>query len=152
MPFPSDLAQLKAAGYTYLRSETCPVCHEPVEIYSTPGKREIALNAMRDERVGFTLLPMGEPAVRHYETCQAPVPHPAPQQIAMHGVNDKNLLAVGWLDGTLAVQLKWGLYRHTGVPEDFSTKIRNPKQPYPMSLYTKLVGKHPDLYPKIKVG
>jgi hypothetical protein len=59
---------------------------------------------------------------------------------------------VGWLDGTLAVQLKWGLYHHTGVPEDFSTKIRNSKQPYPMSLYTKLVGKHPDLYPKIKVG
>lgn len=60
MPFPSDLEALLAAGYVFLRGETCPVCQQLVEVFATPGKREIVMDPM-------PLLP--RPAIRHYETC-----------------------------------------------------------------------------------
>ena len=41
MPFPINLESLLAAGYVFLRSETCPACQEPVEVFTTPGKREL---------------------------------------------------------------------------------------------------------------
>jgi hypothetical protein len=46
MPFPATLEALEAAGYAFARSETCPACGEPVEVFSTPGKREISMNPM----------------------------------------------------------------------------------------------------------
>ena len=71
MPFPINLESLLAAGYVFLRSETCPACREPVEVFTTPGKREIALNPMCE---------LLRPAVRHYETCNI-----APKQEAANG-------------------------------------------------------------------
>ncbi len=71
MPFPLDLESLLAAGYTFARSEICPVCQEAVEVFTTPGKREIALNPMCE---------LLRPAVRHYETCNS-----APKQEAANG-------------------------------------------------------------------
>lgn len=61
MPFPINLESLLAAGYVFLRSETCPACREPVEVFTTPGKRTIALNPMCE---------LLRPAVRHYEVCK----------------------------------------------------------------------------------
>ena len=60
MPFPSNLEQLEAAGSVFLKSATCPVCQEPVEVFTTPGKREIAMNPM---------CCLSRPAVRHYLFC-----------------------------------------------------------------------------------
>jgi len=60
MPFPINLESLLAAGYTFLRCETCHACREPVEVFASPGKREIALNPMCE---------LLRPSVRHYETC-----------------------------------------------------------------------------------
>ena len=60
MPFPINLESLLAAGYVFLRSETCPACQEPVEVFTTPGKRELAMQPMCE---------LLRPAVRHYETC-----------------------------------------------------------------------------------
>ena len=71
MPFPLDLESLLAAGYTFARSEICPVCQEAVEVFTTPGKREIAMNPMCE---------LLRPAVRHYETCNI-----APKQEAANG-------------------------------------------------------------------
>jgi hypothetical protein len=71
MPFPLDLESLLAAGYTFARSEICPVCQEAVEVFTTPGKREIALNPMCE---------LLRPAVRHYETCNV-----TPKQEATNG-------------------------------------------------------------------
>ena len=71
MPFPLDLESLLAAGYTFARSEICPVCQEAVEVFTTPGKREIALNPMCE---------LLRPAVRHYETCNI-----TPKQEAANG-------------------------------------------------------------------
>lgn len=60
MPFPSNLEAMFAAGYVYSRAETCPVCGLEVEIYLTPGKREIAMEPMCGKH---------SPAVRHYQVC-----------------------------------------------------------------------------------
>jgi hypothetical protein len=168
MPFPATLDALKQAGYTFLRGDVCSVCHEPVEVYSTPGKREIAMNPMRIEREGFTLACGGEPAVRHYETCniapnlspvepsavpgvskpspepqREPVPHPAPH-VAMFGVNDPNhqLLAVGWLHGNLVCQFKTAKWSYAGVPEAEFEKLK--KVPFAYRIFTSNIkGKYP---------
>ena len=71
MPFPINLESLLAAGYVFLRSETCPACQEPVEVFTTPGKRELAMQPMCE---------LLRPAVRHYETCNS-----APKQEAANG-------------------------------------------------------------------
>ena len=71
MPFPSNLESLLAAGYVFLRSETCPACREPVEVFTTPGKRELAMQPMCE---------LLRPAVRHYETCNV-----TPKQEATNG-------------------------------------------------------------------
>jgi hypothetical protein len=60
MPFPANLESLLAAGYVFARSETCPVCGEPVEIFITPGKREIAMEPMAQ---------LEREAVRHITKC-----------------------------------------------------------------------------------
>ena len=61
MPFPSTLENLLASGYTFLRGSVCPECMEFVEVFKTPGEREIAMDPMCE---------MLRPAVRHYETCK----------------------------------------------------------------------------------
>ena len=68
----------------------------------------------------------------------------------MHGVNDKNMMAVGWLDGVLAVQFKYGLYHYKNVREATFQSIR--RNPYPNALFVKVVKNHPELYPCTKVG
>jgi hypothetical protein len=64
MPFPSNLESLLASGYAFLRSEVCPDCGEGVEVFSTPGKREIIMQPMCDAL---------RPAVRHFSVCK-PLP------------------------------------------------------------------------------
>ena len=60
MPFPSTLEDLEAAGYVFARAKKCPDCGEDVEIFTTPGKREITINPMHQ---------LVRPAIRHSETC-----------------------------------------------------------------------------------
>ena len=150
MPFPLDLESLLAAGYTFARSEICPVCQEAVEVFTTPGKREIALNPMCE---------LLRPAVRHYEVCKPPNPTPeaqkpqeqavAPQQIKLYGVTDKNMIACGWQDGTLAIQFRYGLYHYANVSENVFVTLR--RVPYPNNYFTKVVKNHPELYPCAKM-
>ncbi len=64
MPFPLNLEEMEQSGYTFLRSESCPECLENVEVFSTPGKREIVMNPMCEAL---------RPAVRHLEVCK-PIP------------------------------------------------------------------------------
>jgi hypothetical protein len=68
MPFPPNLEELQFAKYVYARSEQCPVCREDVEIFITPGKREIIMNPMHR---------WDAPAIRHYETCNIAQPEEA---------------------------------------------------------------------------
>jgi len=139
MPFPADRQQLEATGHTFNRSEVCPVCGEPVEIWITPGKREIQMNPM---------ILLDRPAIRHYESCNiAPTP-PAP--IKMYGVRDKNMLAVGWAEGVLQCAFHGGTYQYSGVAEDAYAKIK--ANPYPYALFCKLARNHPELYPVVKVA
>ena len=145
MPFPLDLESLLAAGYTFARSEICPVCQEEVEVFTTPGKREIALNPMCE---------LLRPAVRHYETCKPSIPTPeaqkpqeqaaVPRQIAMYGVTDPNkqLLAVGWDDGVLVCQFKTAKWSYAGVPEAEFVKLR--RVPYAYRIFiSNIKGKYP---------
>lgn len=60
MAFPSNLETFLAAGYEYSRVEKCSVCGLEVEVYTTPGKRTIAMEPMPSYE---------SPAVRHYERC-----------------------------------------------------------------------------------
>ncbi len=64
MPFPLNLEEMEHSGYTFLRSESCPECLENVEVFLTPGKREIVMNPMCEAL---------RPAVRHLEVCK-PIP------------------------------------------------------------------------------
>lgn len=64
MPFPLNLEEMEQSGYTFLRSESCPDCLENVEVFLTPGKREIVMNPMCEAL---------RPAVRHLEVCK-PIP------------------------------------------------------------------------------
>jgi hypothetical protein len=145
MPFPLDLESLLAAGYTFARSEICPVCQEPVEVFTTPGKRELAMQPMCE---------LLRPAVRHYETCKPSIPTPeaqkpqeqaaVPRQIAMYGVNDPNhqLIAVGWDDGILVCQFKTAKWSYAGVPEAEFVKLR--RVPYAYRIFTtNIKGKYP---------
>ena len=145
MPFPLDLESLLAAGYTFARSEICPVCQEAVEVFTTPGKREIALNPMCE---------LLRPAVRHYETCKPSIPTPeaqkpqeqaaVPRQIAMYGVTDPNkqLLSVGGDDGVLVCQFKTAKWSYAGVPEAEFVKLR--RVPYAYRIFTtNIKGKYP---------
>lgn len=164
MPFPPNLEALEAAGYTFARQETCTECRELVQVFTTPGKREIVMD---------TMMLLTSPATRHYLSCaisqqsvepsQEPGPSkPSPepqkpqegantgQQIKLYGVTDKNMMAVGWLDGTLKVQFRFGCYLYANVAEDVFVKIRN--NPFPNSLFTKIIKKHAELYPCTKVG
>ena len=151
MPFPATLAAMFSSGYDYARWEHCAVCGEPVEIYTTPGKREIAMEPMCSRE---------SLAVRHYLVCKPPNPTPeaqkpqeqavAPQQIKLYGVTDKNMIACGWQDGTLAIQFRYGLYHYANVPENVFVTLR--RNPYPNNYFTKVVKNHPELYPCTKVG
>jgi hypothetical protein len=158
MPFPINLESLIAAGYVFLRCETCPACREPVEVFTSPGKRELAIDPMR-QLLG--------PAVRHYLSCnnrtnpvkpspvvatvepppeppQAPVPPPVLPQIKMYGVTDPNhqLLSAGWSDGTLVCQFAKGKGQYAGVPEDEYLKLRRARFAY-RQLHTNIKGKYP---------
>ena len=146
MPFPINLESLLAAGYVFLRSETCPACQEPVEVFTTPGKRELAMQPMCE---------LLRPAVRHYETCKPSIPTPeaqkpqeqaaVPRQIAMYAVTDPNrqLLSVGWDDGVLVCQwAKDKKGQHTGVPEDLYLKLRRVPFAYRQYIAT-IKGKFP---------
>ena len=70
--------------------------------------------------------------------------------IKLYGIRDKNMMAVGWQDGTLKVAFRFGTYLYANVAEDAYLKIKN--NPYPNALFTKLVKSKPDLYPCTKVG
>lgn len=211
MPFPKDLESLLEVGYEYLRWETCALCGLDVEVYLTPGKRELAMQPM---------IELLRPAIRHYIRCKiapkqedksgtqgnqrqgtegthgqredsanAGLQKPAGRDsdsgtdgnhqsgrsghgderdavlqgrlhdsgrdaqgsgIKLYGVTDKNMIAVGWLDGTLAIQFRHGRYHYAGVPEDVFAKIRN--NPFPNNMFVKLVKNHPELYTCTKVG
>jgi hypothetical protein len=142
MPFPSTLDSFLAAGYSYLKWEKCSVCGLDVEIWTTPGRRTIAMEPTHSD----------SPVVRHYEQCNlAPKQESpkAPQQIKLYGVTDKNMIACGWLAGVLAVQFRYGRYHYANVAEDVFTKIWN--NPFPNAIFVKLVKNHPELYPCTKL-
>ena len=61
MPFPANLESLQAAGYVYSHWQVCPECGEGTEVWSTPGKRELAMQPMCE---------LLRPAIRHYEVCK----------------------------------------------------------------------------------
>ena len=61
MPFPVNYEELEAAGYRWIRMIICESCGESVEIFSTPGKRELGM-------VPMCLLT--STAVKHFEVCQ----------------------------------------------------------------------------------
>jgi hypothetical protein len=145
MPFPTTLAAMFSSGYDYARWEHCAACGEPVEVYTTPGGRTIAMEPMCSSEA---------PTVRHYEVCKPPNPTPeaqkpqeqaaVPRQIAMYGVTDPNkqLLAVGWDDGVLVCQWAKGKGQHTGVPEDLYLKLRRVPFAYRQYIAT-IKGKFP---------
>ena len=60
MPFPANLEALQAAGYVYSHWQVCPECGEGIEVWKTPGKRELAMQPMCE---------LLRPAIRHYERC-----------------------------------------------------------------------------------
>jgi hypothetical protein len=60
MPFPEDFESFEDAGYVFNRSEECLICGEDVEIFITPGGREITMNPMHL---------LTDPAIQHYKTC-----------------------------------------------------------------------------------
>ena len=145
MPFPVNLEALQSAGYVYSHWQVCPECGEGVEVWKTPGKRELAMQPMCEAL---------RPAIRHYERCKPPNPTPeaqkpqeqaaAPRQIAMYGVNDPNrqLIAVGWYDGVLVCQFKTAKWSYVGVPEAEVIKLRN--SPFAYRLFTlNIKGKFP---------
>ena len=145
MPFPATLDAMFASGYEYARWEHCAVCGEPVELYTTPGKREIAMEPMCSRE---------SLAVRHYLVCKPPNPTPeaqkpqeqaaVPRQIAMYGVTDPNkqLIAVGWDDGVLVCQFKTAKWSYAGVPEAEFVKLR--RVPYAYRIFTtNIKGKYP---------
>ena len=70
--------------------------------------------------------------------------------IKLYGVRDKNMIAVGWQDGTLKVAFRFGTYLYANVAEDAYLKIK--KNPYPNALFVKLVKNHPELCPCTKVA
>lgn len=159
MPFPQTQEALFAAGYEYLRWEDCSECGLCVEVWQSPGKREMVMDPMPSHE---------SPATRHYETCQPkekngkdtagrdsdrsaqvspdhaggevrepnndsgvqrgiPVGGHDVESIPLFGVTDPNhnLIAAGWMGGTLRVKFSKGEGYHTGVPEDLFTKLRN---------------------------
>lgn len=164
MPFPPDSESLLAAGYKFLRSETCSQCREMIEIFSTPGGREIVMDPM-----GLEL----SPAVPHWKTCgvqyctngnegsaeagQSKPSQPVQQgqegakestqgAFKMYAVNDPNhqLLAVGYepVDGILRCRFPKAYYDYRGVPEDKFESLK--KVPYAYSYFTKTIkGKFP---------
>ena len=81
MPFPTTLAAMFSSGYDYARWEHCAVCGETVELYTTPGKREIAMEPMCSRE---------SPAVRHYEVCK-----PKDAQDPHHRKDDKTATGTG---------------------------------------------------------
>ncbi len=163
MPFPSNLEEFLAAGYEFIRPErypdpdTCPVCGDAVENFTTPGQREISMNPMCH---------MLAPAVRHVLTCNtrtnpvdappvasAPNPSLEPQQaqgaagidgISMFGVTDPNhqLLSAGWREGILVCQFAKGKGFYSGVPEVEFHKLRKVPFAYRI-LSTNIKGKYP---------
>jgi len=194
MPFPANLESLQAAGYVYSHWQVCPECGEGTEVWSTPGKRELAMQPMCE---------LLRPAIRHYERCNiAPkqeeqsvhlrneasgrtseptgpdsdggtdgnlgrpggtdssghsehgVPdgrlHAQGSGIKLYGIRDKNMMAVGWQDGTLKVAFRFGTYLYANVAEDAYLKIK--ANPYPNALFVKLVKNHPELCPCTKVA
>ena len=59
--FPATQEELFKAGYSYSEWERCPACTLDVEVWLSPGKREIIMEPMPGIK---------SPATRHYETCQ----------------------------------------------------------------------------------
>ncbi len=64
MPFPETFEKLEAAGYRSARMEVCPDCHQSIEIFRTPAKREIAFQPMHNL--------LAQP-IPHYQICKPSV-------------------------------------------------------------------------------
>ena len=149
MPFPQNLEELQAARYVYHRTEPCLICKNNVEIFTTPGMREISMDPM------YHLL---SPAVRHYETCNthtnpvetpqarpAPKPSPEPQQaqdaaridgIPMFGVSGHNVIAAGYdaVRGILRIRFPKATWDYRGVPEEKFVSLK--KTPFADRYFT----------------
>jgi len=65
MPFPSNYEALLAAGYKQLSMDVCKECGGSMEVFKTPGGRQITCNPM-------SLLTT--PAVEHFRTCNPESP------------------------------------------------------------------------------
>lgn len=141
MPFPPNLEAMHAVGYEYVRAETCRECGLEVEVYLTPGKREIQMEPM----CGNHSL-----AIRHLEVCTpsgrcniAPKQEPpsAPRSGPWHAVTDPNgqLLGVKYdpVDGIFRCRWRKGEGFHTGVPEEIFLTIQ--RVPFAYSYYQRRV-------------
>ena len=84
MAFPATLSALLAAGYDNPRWGICPVCGLGVEIWTTPGKRTIAMEPTHSD----------SPVVRHYEVC-------APKQEEQSGIESSADLLTESSSGSL---------------------------------------------------
>jgi hypothetical protein len=129
-----------AAKYEFSRGELCPVCGLGIEIYTTPGGRDIAMDPMCSN---------SSQAVQHYKTCNPTKEEEKKEErptISMYGVNDPNhqLLAVGYIPdgGILVCQWAKGKGNYAGVPEDKFVTIK--RVPFAYGYLTKVIkGKYP---------
>jgi hypothetical protein len=65
MPFPKDLEALELAGYKWLKMDVCAECGVSLEVFSTPGKREMKFDVM---------VLLTSPATPHYQSCNPEAP------------------------------------------------------------------------------
>ena len=59
MPFPETRAKLRAAGYEFKETKTCP-CGAKMELWKTPNEATLPMNPMNHDDA---------PAVSHFATC-----------------------------------------------------------------------------------
>lgn len=65
MPFPPNLEGLEKSGYHFIRMSVCEECGSSMEVFTTPGKREMAFDPM---------ILLTTPAAPHYQTCDPTKP------------------------------------------------------------------------------
>lgn len=60
MPFPRNADEMRSQGYTFLNHGECDGCHEQIEWWRTPQKRQMPMNRMPE---------LYTPAVPHWANC-----------------------------------------------------------------------------------
>ena len=104
MPFPANLEALQAAGYVYSHWKVCSECGEGVEVWKTPGKRELAMQPM---------IELLRPAIRHYERCNI-----APKQEEKSGTQGNQRQGTQGTHGRREDSANAGLQKPAGRDSD----------------------------------